>query len=248
MRVQLLSDLHIEFREYQYQDIGCDVVVLAGDIHTKDRGFKWALENIKNRPVIYVLGNHEFYGETYPKLISKLKRDAKGTNIHILENDVVRVGDVNFFGSTMWTDFELFGDSKNAMSYSWRIMSDYKKIRKMPNYSKICPLDIAIINKKTTTWLSKELKARSSEKNVVVTHHAPTPLSAPKHLREELIMEAYISDMREFILEHNPDYWLHGHLHYSANYKIGNTQIISNPRGYPDEFDSRHNPILYFEI
>lgn len=70
MKIQLLSDLHIEFGHYAYPETGTDtdVVVLAGDIHTKDCGVKWALDEIKDRPVIYVLGNHEFYGKAYPSL------------------------------------------------------------------------------------------------------------------------------------------------------------------------------------
>jgi len=54
MNIQLLSDLHIEFGNYTFIDAGADVVVLAGDIHTKERGVSWAIENIKNKPVIYV--------------------------------------------------------------------------------------------------------------------------------------------------------------------------------------------------
>jgi predicted phosphodiesterase len=61
-------------------------VILAGDIHLGDRGFKWAKENIKNTAVIYVLGNHEFYSEATPRLFEKLKEKTKGTNIHVLEN------------------------------------------------------------------------------------------------------------------------------------------------------------------
>jgi len=85
MKIQILSDLHLEFEEYHYLDCDCDVVVLAGDIHTKGLGVKWALEHIKDKPVIYVLGNHEFYGKTYPKHIYQLKELAENTNIHILK-------------------------------------------------------------------------------------------------------------------------------------------------------------------
>ena len=58
MKIQILSDLHLEFEGHHYLDCDCDVVVLAGDIHTKGLGVKWALEHIKDKPVIYVLGNY----------------------------------------------------------------------------------------------------------------------------------------------------------------------------------------------
>lgn len=115
MKIQLLRDLHIEFGSYRYPDVESDVVVLAGDIHTKTQGIQWALENITDKPVIYVLGNHEYYGKTYPKLIDTAKELAKGSNVHVLENEVLTLGGVNFLGCTLWTDFELFGDPRIAI-------------------------------------------------------------------------------------------------------------------------------------
>jgi predicted phosphodiesterase len=64
LRIQVLSDLHIEFEDFDADTDAADVVVLAGDIHVKDKGLRWAIENITDRPVIYVLENHEFYGGT----------------------------------------------------------------------------------------------------------------------------------------------------------------------------------------
>ncbi len=248
MRVQLLSDLHIEFGDYEFLDANADVVVLAGDIHTKNSGLKWAVENIKNRPVIYVLGNHEFYSKAYPKLIDELKALAKGTNVYILEKDVVTIDGVNFLGCTLWTDFRLFGNPNVAGSYSQQIMRDYKKIRKSPSYSKINFTDIAQIHKNSKEWLARELKAREKEMNIVVTHHSPSPLSAPKTVKEDYILAAYVSDLEEFIKEYKPNYWLHGHLHNSSNYKIGSCQILSNPKGYPNQENRDFNPKFCFEV
>jgi hypothetical protein len=107
-------------------------VVLAGDIATKGLGVKWALKHIKDKPVIYVLGNHEFYGKTYPKHIYELKELAENTNIHILEKDVKTVNGVNFIGTTLWTDFEILGDPRIAGYEYQQVMTDYKKIRRLP--------------------------------------------------------------------------------------------------------------------
>ena len=100
MKVQLLSDLHLEFQHFPYMSADVDVIVLAGDIHTKERGVQWALSEIKNKPVVYVLGNHDFYGKAYPRLVHSMKELAKGTNIHILENDRISIDGVNFHGCT----------------------------------------------------------------------------------------------------------------------------------------------------
>ena len=107
MELQILSDLHIEFAPYEMIDTDADVVVLAGDIHLGERGFKWARDNIPDKVVVYVLGNHEFYKAATPRLIEKLTDRAAGTNIHVLENRSVAIGGIRFLGCTLWTDFDL---------------------------------------------------------------------------------------------------------------------------------------------
>ena len=101
-----------------------DVIVFAGDVHTGKNGIKWILNTFPNRPVIYVLGNHEFYGQKIPKLISDIKEVAQGTNIHVLENNSVEIGDVVFLGATLWTDFRLNGDPSGRTDRNDRFSAD----------------------------------------------------------------------------------------------------------------------------
>ncbi|TQV76713.1 phosphoesterase [Aliikangiella marina] len=246
MKIHLLSDLHLEFHDFSYQDIGADVLVLAGDIHTKDRGVRWALNNIINRPVIYVLGNHEYYGKTYPKLLAELKKLTKHTNIHVLENEVLKVGHVNFLGCTLWTDFKLFGDPKIAGYHCQQKMNDYKKIKRLPNYSKLRSIDTAIIHKRSLDWLGKSLERHRGETNVVVTHHAPSIHSVPGDCRGDFTTAAYTSALDDFIKTHSPKFWLHGHLHNTSDYFIGESRILCNPRGYPDEENVQFDPGFCF--
>jgi Icc-related predicted phosphoesterase len=247
MKIQILSDLHIEFEGHPYLECDCDVVVLAGDIHVKDRGVKWSIENIKEKPVIYILGNHEFYGKTYPKLIDELKELTENTNVHILEKDVITINEVNFLGTTLWTDFELLGDPRIAGYECQQVMTDYKKIRKLPGYSKLRSLDTAIYHKHSKAWIEKELEQRMGEKNVVVTHHGPSMRSVPDYYREDIITSAYVSDLEDLIMKYQPSGWIHGHLHNSSDYMIGSTRVICNPKGYPSELNSDFNPIKIFE-
>lgn len=60
MKIQILSDLHIEFYPFSMINTDSDVVVLAGDIHVGEKGVIWAMNNIRNKPVLYILGNHEY--------------------------------------------------------------------------------------------------------------------------------------------------------------------------------------------
>jgi len=248
MKILILSDLHIEFENYEIDLSGIDVVVLAGDIHVKDNGYKWAAENIKNIPVIYVLGNHEFYGKAYPKLVHQLKEDANGSNVHILEKDTVNIDGINFIGCTLWTDFELLGDPRLAGYECQQVMTDFKKIRVSPKFSKLRSLDVASIHRQSISWLTNELENLDNRYSVVVTHHAPSIKSVPEHYKENIISSAYASNLDGVIEKYNPIYWIHGHLHNSSNYNIGDTKVICNPRGYSDERNPSFDKNLIIEV
>ena len=141
MRVHILIDLHLEFASFQPNNVKADVAVLAGDIHTGKNGIRWILKTLPNRPVIYVLGNHEYYGQKIPKLISEIKEMAHGTNVHVLENDTIEIGNVVFLGATLWTDFRFNGDRVFAELAAQTGMTDFRRIRVTPSYRRFRPTD-----------------------------------------------------------------------------------------------------------
>ena len=246
MKIQLFSDLHIEFGELSIDISGSDIVILAGDIHVRERGVKWILQNIKNVPVLYVLGNHEFYGETHPKLISKLKEQCKGTHIHILEHDIFSINGIHFLGCTLWTDFGLFGHPGRAGYRCQQAMTDFRKIRKFPTYSKIKPSDVMAMHHQSKQWLQTELERCRGKTHIVITHHAPSVESL--HGYHDEISSAYASDLTDLIKNYQPSYWIHGHLHHSSDYWIGKCRVLCNPKGYPDEINDKFNPRLSIEV
>jgi len=234
VNIQILSDIHLEFEDFQIDSANADVVILAGDIHVGDKGVKWIADHIQNVPVIYILGNHEYYGKIFPKLTRTLKLETQNSNITILENETVTIKDITFFGCTLWTDFNLFGNPRADGYYCQQYMNDYKKIRREPSYSKIRSMDVAVINKNSTDWLLSEYGQRKAKKNIVVTHHAPSIRSLLDRNKNETISAADASHLDSLVEKLSPHYWIHGHLHTSSDYYIGNTRIICNPRGYPD--------------
>jgi Icc-related predicted phosphoesterase len=252
MKIHVLSDLHLEFDDFNYPENDSDIVVLAGDIHTKDNGVKWALENIKDKPVLYVLGNHEFYKKAYPKLIDTLKEMTKGTNVHVLEKNKFSLNGINFFGCSLWTDYNLLAEKRIAGYECEKVMTDFKKIKlSFPKYKKIHWIDFACIHRQSLTWLKKELLSHQDETNIVITHHAPSRLSIPYSMEhtESEVNAAYASNLDDVILQYKPELWIHGHLHSSFDYKIGSTRILCNPRGYsPDYTNSIFNEQLIIEI
>src|SRR3984957_5632434 len=114
MRAHILSDLHLEFGFVEIPPAGADVVILAGDIDLGRKGRTWAREHFPGVPVIYVLGNHEFYRHSLPELTKTLRRETEGSHIHLLEDSAVEINGYTFLGCTLWTDFRLLWDPEKA--------------------------------------------------------------------------------------------------------------------------------------
>ena len=179
MKLHVLSDIHIEFEDFEPPETRADVVLLAGDIHVGEKGLAWARSRFPSTPVLYVLGNHEYYGQALPKHTERMKKLSQGTNCQVLENDRVVIGDVTFLGCTLWTDFRLFGDPRIAGYEATQKMTDYRKIRVSPEYRRLRSVDTAGEHHKSRRWLEKELDRCNRSKTVIVTHHAPSTKSSP---------------------------------------------------------------------
>lgn len=98
MRLRILSDLHLEFfdGDRELPEVEADLVILAGDIHQKTEGLAWARQRFPAMPILYVPGNHEFYGTCMPLLREELAIEAKHYNIELLDNRAVTIGGVRF--------------------------------------------------------------------------------------------------------------------------------------------------------
>ncbi len=246
MKILLLSDLHMEFNEPPgmklfgdeliYQD--ADVVVLAGDIHGGSRGIDWAGKTFpKSLPVIYVAGNHEFYGNDIDWGLDDMRSVAECySHVHFLEKDAVTIGDVTFLGTTLWTDFRIFGDGEHlqtTMRVSKSSIRDFHSIYKPSADNKLRkfePQDAAALFEENKAWLESELEGRDPQKTVVLTHHAPHWNSVHERYRLDDATGAFVSDLTS--LMGRAKLWLHGHMHHAIDYTVNGTNVVANPRGY----------------
>jgi Icc-related predicted phosphoesterase len=226
MKIQVISDLHQEFGFMDISFENADLVILAGDINLGTKGIEWIKATIKNIPVIYVLGNHEYYKGSYPKTLKSIQELAKDTNVHVLENKSVVIGNITFHGATLWTDFALLGDSRLNGSFCQEKMNDYKMIRRDPSYSKLRSIDTYVIHQASLKWLQASLESASTEKNIVVTHHAPSIKSIPDDLKDDVLSSAYASNLEPVISKYQPQYWIHEHIHVPKKYQIGDTTAL----------------------
>jgi Icc-related predicted phosphoesterase len=128
-------------------------------------------------------------------------------------------------------------------------MNDYRHIRVSPEFRRITGRDTARLHAHSLRWLRDQLDSTASLPTIIVTHHAPSPRSLGSVHAEELISAAYASNLEDVIAASSAKFWIHGHIHQPTNYWIGDTRVISNPRGYPDEaIDPRFDPALVVEL
>ena len=247
MKIYVLSDIHLEFEEFTPPTFDFDIVVLAGDISVGTDGLEWAIHSFPHTPVIYVLGNHEHYESNLQNNLNFLIQKSEGTNVHVLENKAVTINGITFLGCTLWTDFKLNDQQRSSKNLATRYISDYDAISFGKNNRKLTTTDTQDIHDYSFRWLRSEIK-RKANKRVIVTHHAPSIKSIPNHFFDEGLKASYASHLDEFIKNSNADLWIHGHIHSSSMYEIGNTQVICNPRGYSKDANSYFNPRLLVDI
>ena len=248
MKIQVISDLHQEFGASKLSFDNADLIVFAGDINIGTKGIEWMVSKLPKVPIVYVLGNHEYYKGAYPKTLRKIQEIAEKSNVYVLENESVEIDGVKFHGATLWTDFSLFGDPRYYGVLCQQKMNDFKRIRRDPSYSKLRSIDVYNIHKISLRWLEASLQSSSAHVDIVVTHHAPSIKSIPSRYKEDPVSSAYASDLEDLILKYNPKYWIHGHIHEPKRYSIGATEIISNPHGYIDEPYNGYNKELILNV
>jgi 3',5'-cyclic AMP phosphodiesterase CpdA len=230
MRLHILSDLHLSAHGMPPPEVVADVTILAGDIRRPAaEAMQWAAS--LGRPVLYVPGNHEFYGGAMPQVRQALAQSAREHGVTLLDQDTRTIGGVRFVGATLWTDFELFGaDGKDlAMTASAQFMRDFAAIRNADG-SVFAPADACALFADQYAWLASVLEQPFAGPTVVVTHHAPTPRSVHPRFADSPVSAAFVSDCSA--LMGRAALWIHGHTHDSFDYTANGTRVVCNPRGY----------------
>ena len=247
MKLHILNDLHIEFEDFAPPVTDADVVILAGDIGVGLEGLRWAEERFPDRPVIYVPGNHEFYHHDL-SLLEELKAQAPEL-IHVLNDNQVDIDGVRFLGSTLWTDFALFGEADKffAMQQARQQMTDFSIIQN--NGQRFTPEDAIQFHTASRGWLAAMLAEPFAGKTVVVTHHAPSSQSVHPRYANDLLTPVFASNLENLMDGDRAALWVHGHMHESYDYEIYGTRVVCNPRGYaPNALNPDFRPNLGMEV
>ena len=217
MRIQIVSDLHLEFSDINIKNTNnADVLILGGDIMVASKVHKPESEyGIRFRDflkrvsfqfphVIYIMGNHEFYhGKFYAGIDYMNKFDP--LTLHAVRD----------------------------------MMMDYRAINNdKAGFRKLKPADTCERHKLTLDYIKLVVDENKDKKCVVVGHHSPSFQSVSDEYKSEYLMNgAYHSSLEEVMLDRPQiKLWTHGHTHHPFDYVIGETRVFCNPRGYHQEY------------
>lgn len=267
MRIQLISDLHLEnYPEFVPRAAPeVDLLILAGDIGSyqadsllKDDDF--GLSRFSPRQpdskwprVFYLPGNHEFDCLDYDATYLKLRNACETLGIEWLERETIIVGSVRFIGTTLWSDFEAVAKSKptlteqkKALEKAYRAANFYlAKNTTLRNGEPMLAENIRSLAHECQSWLTSALAVPFDGTTVTVTHFAPTLRSADPRYGVTPGTAGFCNSLDHLLPL--SQVWMHGHLHCANDYVVSGIEdgkpfscrIVANPRGYPEKAEDK---------
>ena len=273
MKIQLLSDLHLETHPHFVPQpaAGADVLVLAGDIGSYQTGSMlldhgdadFGLARFSPlhgwpTPVLFVPGNHEYDNLDWDEAHQRLQATCARLQITWLDRQVLTLQGVRFIGSTLWSDFDALGPLAGQAvpdplvdkipahfnhpnsPYTRQLKARDKAFRAADFYLRktgttrvgqpFLSAAMRALALESQDWLKAQLATPFDGPTVVVTHFAPSLMSAdPRYGRTP--GTAGFCNALDPLLAH-AQLWLHGHLHCPMDYTHHGCRVVANPLGY----------------
>lgn len=241
LRIQFVSDLHLEFEENRTWiaehplEVTGDILLIAGDTayldlpesgrdtYSEYSFWDWAARNYQQ--VVVCLGNHDFYGYYDLRTISEGWCKTIRPNIHAYYNSVVHIADIDIIVSTLWAYIEPY----NAY-LTEKGVSDFYRIKY--NGHRLTAGDFNREHEWCLEFVKKAVAESKAKTKIVLTHHVPTMLCTAKEFQSSTIMGAFSVELGNYIANSGIDYWIYGHSHRNIDAQIGRTHIMSNQLGY----------------
>lgn len=254
MKIQYVSDLHLEFADNMaYIDahplkVCGDVLVMAGDIHVLGAGpferhpfMLWCSQHFEH--TFIVPGNHEYYAGHDLALTLNDWQLAVLPNVSFVNNHSVILGNTELFFTSLWSHIP-------AADYALvnRHLTDCHRMvyGSVPfqahHYDEV--------HERCLSWLKRALEASQAAHRVVVTHHCPVLLEDPRYESNGLTW-AFVVDLEQYIAGCGADAWVFGHTHYNGGrgMTVGKTTLYTNQLGYvKDGIEQGYDAGAMFEI
>lgn len=239
MKVQICSDLHLEFasnrnwiKENPLTALG-DILVIAGDTYYLGKDYA-ELDFIKRvadqfEAVYLIPGNHEYYGDFDIKNGGEpLQVDIKN-NVFLVNNKTIKRGEVSLIFSTMWSKIEKHPLTVHYGLNDFRVIKYDNRAFTINDYNQI--------HQECFDFIEEEIKKPG--KKIVVTHHLPSEACNVSEFKGSVLNEGFCVDKTHLIKNSAIDYWIYGHSHRNkTDFLIGNTQMVTNQLGYIDYSES----------
>ena len=254
MKIQLLSDLHLEAHPHWKATPapGADVLVLAGDVGSYQNGSQLADADFGlgqfsaaagwPTPVIFVPGNHEYDGLDFDVAHARLRETCDRLGLLWLERETRVLQGVRFVGTTLWTDFDALAptDPTSATALAQQLKARDKAFRAANYYLKktlttrhALPWLAEGVREQALIcqeWLGSALASPFDGPTVAVTHFAPSLQSADPRYGMVPGTAGFCNALDALLP--NAQLWLHGHLHSPSDYVHQGCRVVANPLGY----------------
>jgi len=254
MKIQIASDFHLELHSKTKIEVHPDaeVLVLAGDIHKKPASLRKVFRRIlkqKHIPIVYVLGNHEYYGRYFPDALDEYRKVvAEFPAVYLLEKDMQTISRVQFLGTTLWSDISNPLDALAVQTAITDFKIDSKErapvIKVRGDYGPMTPFVWTREHMRCREWLEEALATRNKRRpTVVVTHCAPLKQLHPPKFLKTLTRAAFESDLSRIIDRYEPELWVYGHDHGPrVDVTYFETRFVCNQHGYYFQRNKTYSP------
>jgi Icc-related predicted phosphoesterase len=245
MRVQICSDLHLEFGRInklhdKMVDTKADVLVLAGDITCGDSIVDdiHQIQQDSGKIVVFVPGNHEYYGRNRSSLDPEmLALESINPKVHVLIEKDFCLNGVCFLGSTGWWDGSN-GPIGMAQKHS---LNDFTRIYDLLDEGN---LDGVVWGEKSRSYLAHRMhwlrQHMPDLKLCVITHHYPHHRSLDPRFAGSSLNRCFGNSWEWMFEKYHPEVWIHGHTHASFDYIVTSdnkkSRVVCNPQGYPEKY------------
>ena len=240
-KIAIISDIH--HRAYDQMGIpdNADIYIIAGDVDSGTYGCSYIDWRFVDKEVIYVPGNHEYYGHEYHSLRDDMLAykwqsiKAGGCFDNSVYYNVRRK--IRFICATLWSDstslpFMFNPNDRMDVMMLERSIGDFRYIHHGDDIMSLCVM--SALHAEAKEFLLREISTPYAGKTIVVTHFAPSPKSiAPKYERDPLTAY-FVNDLPEEYFR-GVDIFVHGHTHTAFDYMVGDCRVICSPRGYRNE-------------
>ncbi|OYT92858.1 MAG: metallophosphoesterase [Burkholderiales bacterium PBB3] len=261
MKIQLLSDLHLEVHPHWLPTPtpGADVLVLAGDIGSyqpgsllKDADFGLARFSPRHgwpTPVLFVPGNHEYDTQDFDAAHARLRETAERLGMVWLERETVVLDGVRFVGTTLWTDFDALAPQSSHTTGSGPATANglalQLKARDKASRAANYYLRKTGVTRHGETWLAPGLREQALQCQAWLRAALAAPFDGPTVAVTHFAPSLKSADVRYGLTPGTAGFcnaldellplaqlWLHGHLHAPSDYVHQGCRVVANPLGY----------------